>query len=476
MFMKKILFLLSSFFAALVFVACSESSASDSYLTIDPNTLNFSAEGGITTFNIMSNTSWSISMDNSNVAVSPMSGSGDQTVQVKVSESRDIQQKETKLMIKTGDGAIVRNLNVIQEGYLLVGGTLEVTNHSNILTFNGVAKDIDSLAILSNAPWELKGPEWIEAYNGSRWVALSPTRAMISGNATTETSQSRTSKLYIRTASINSDEIDRNDILTLSQPYSGDLKVQINVWQLGRHHAASNVYVPLATGIATDWKCGCDVKTIYARLFTSELSNSQLEAELVGDNAKKWLPSSPDAVAYWTGLNESSSYFLYTVGVDANNSYTNIHGLQIYTGSSKNQAIASFKNVNYDGKKWSWQIDMNEYCKGFFEWAMIEQESFYYSDELLAWFFSYRLHDDELTKEHVMWTSFEYAEIEYNSHIQLITWGIGQDGTKMAGVLSRYRSIDHYKTRSEENFAGVPIAQSVPKDIKAFEKALIRIK
>lgn len=474
--MKKLLYLLSTLFYSFIVISCSESSSSNTYLNVDPGSLTFPATGGTASFMISSNTGWTITKDNENVQVSPSNGSGDQTVQVTVPSTNNIQQQETILMIKSTDGAVIRNVKVAQEGYFLEGGTLKVTNHSNILTFNGVAKDVDSLTILSNAPWELKGPEWIEAYNGSRWVALSPTRAMISGNATTETDQSRTSKLYIRTVSINSDEIDRNDILTLSQPYSGDLKVQINIWQLGRHHAASNVYIPLATGIATDWKCGCDVKTIYARLFTSEMSNSQLDAELVGDNAKKWLPSSPDEVAYWTGLNESSSYFLYTVGVDANNSYNYIHGLQIFTGSSKDQAIASFKNVNFDGKKWSWQIDMNEYCKGFFEWAMIEPETFYYSDELLAWFFSYRLHDDELTKEHVMWTSFENAEIEYNGHIQLITWGIGQDGTKMAGVLSRYRSIDHYKTRSEENFAVVPIAQSVPKDIKAFEKALIRIK
>ena len=142
--MKKLFFYLATFFAAFILIACSESKADDSYLNVDPGTLTFSAEGGTGNFTIKSNTNWSISMDNSNIQVSPTNGTGDQTVQVTVPASKDIQQKETKLMIKTNNGAVIRNLNVIQEGYLLTGGTLKVTNHSNYLMMNGAKEDLDS--------------------------------------------------------------------------------------------------------------------------------------------------------------------------------------------------------------------------------------------------------------------------------------------------------------------------------------------
>ena len=472
---RKINFILS-YFAALFIISCSESSTSETYLNVEPSTMNFTADGGSANFTITSNTSWTISMVNSNVQVSPTSGSGDQIVQVRVPESKDIQQKETKLMIKTNDGTVVRNLSVIQEGYLLTGGTLDVTNHSNMLVLNGTAKDVDSLIILSNAPWELRGPEWIEAYNGSRWVTLSPTRAMISGNAIAETSESRTTHILIRTASTNEDELDRNDFLILSQPYSGDLKVNINIMQLGKHRVSSNTYVPLATGIATDWKYGADVKTIYARLFNKELSNSELDYEISGDNKSKWEKCAPDNVTSWTSLEENSTYWLYTIGLDAGNNYYSIHGVQVFTVSSQNQAIASFKNVYFDGTKWHWEINMNEYCKGFFQWVLINPETFNYTDELLAWFFSYRLHDSELTKEHDLFTLFEYSEIEYNGHIQLITWGIGQDGVRMSGVISRYRSIDYYETRGLGHNEDAPRSMSVPKDILFSEKSFIKIK
>ena len=320
--------------------------------------------------------------------------------------------------------------------------------------------------ILSNAPWEIRGPEWIEAYDGNRWVALSPTRAMVSGNATTETDEERTTKLYLRTLSQNEDEVDRNDILTLSQPYSGDLKLEITVLQLGKYRVSSNTYVPLAYGLATDWKCGVGVKTVASRLFLSEVPTAELDNYLSGEESKNWLLCDPEAIASWDNLNEETTYWLYTVGLDENKQYHIIHGIQVFTSSSKNQALATFKNVKYDGGIWHYEIDMNDYCKGFFEWGMVDPETFYWNDPTIAWFFSYMLHDSELTKEFMLWTSFEYGEMEYDGHIQLVTWGVGQDGIKMSGVIDRYRSIDYYEARSEKE-ERQPVGLSVPKNFDA---------
>lgn len=454
--------------------ACSESDSTETTtLNVEPGSLTFSYEGGTASLTVTSNTDWSISASNEDIKLTPSSGSGNKTVQVTVPRRELTEQIESKLVIKSSDGAVIRNVSIIQEGLLISGGLLRFGNHSGSFSIDGKAQAVDSIVIVSNAPWELRGPEWIEVYNKDRWTALSTSRAMVSGNATvTDKDVSGATKLYIRTAQKNDSETNRQDVLTLSQPYSGDMKCDLIVVQLGKHMVYPCRLLYLADGVATDWKYGADVKAFYWLVTKNTLNNSDLTQDKV---LSSWpsVSGEPGIISAWSGLDENSQYNIYTWVQDGQSYHWS--STVISTESSKNQAIAAIKNVNHDGNKWKWQIHPNEYCKLYTVWATDNQYGLFDApDVYLAWllhyYFGYSLFQPN--------PNSEYDEYSWavNSPIQIISWGIGQDGTKMASVISRYRTIDHSNARWSNNDSSPFNAISAKIDMELLRKSLHRIK
>lgn len=458
-------------------VACNESSSSEStVLNVEPSSLTFSSEGGTASLSISSNTDWSITASNTDTQVVPSSGSGNKTVQVIVPKRQLVEQIESKLVIKSSDGAVIRNVSIIQEGLLISGGLLRFGNHSGSMAMDGKAHAVDSITIVSNAPWELRGEEWIEVYKDGRWVALSKSRAVISGNATaTDSNDSDYLKLYIRTAEANNYDGWRQATLTLSQPYSGDMKCDLIVLQLGRLEVYPCNLVYLATGVATDWKYGADVKSFYWNVTKENLT----DAELTSDKVTEW-PSAkadPNMVSYWCGLEESTKYNIYVCVHDGQSKHWN--SAVITTESSKNQAIAGIKNVYHDGSSWRWEIHPNKYCKLFYLWASTNQQLFYEPDVYIAWIVSqdiarrpseFRV---QIVNDEVEFGSYWW---EINAPIQIVSWGTGHDGTKMASVISRYCTDDYNGTREKNNIDYNLKARSVKVDWKSLKGSFYRIK
>lgn len=454
--------------------ACSESDSTETTtLNVEPGSLTFSYEGGTASLTVTSNTDWSISASNEDIKLTPSSGSGNKTVQVTVPRRELTEQIESKLVIKSSDGAVIRNVSIIQEGLLISGGLLRFGNHSGSLSIDGKAQAVDSIVIVSNAPWELRGPEWIEVYNKDRWTALSTSRAMVSGNATvTDKDVSGSTKLYIRTAQKNDSETNRQDVLTLSQPYSGDMKCDLIVVQLGKHMVYPCRLLYLADGVATDWKYGADVKAFHWLVTKNTLNNSDLTQDKV---VSSWPSVSvePGIFSAWSGLDENSQYNIYTWVQDGQSYHWS--STVFSTESSKNQAIAAIKNVNHDGNKWKWQIFPNEYCKLYTVWATDNQYGLFDApDVYLAWLLHYYFGYSLLQPN----PNSAYDEYSWaiNTPIQIISWGIGQDGTKMASVISRYRTIDHSNARWSNNDISPFNAISAKIDMELLRKSLRRIK
>lgn len=455
----------------LITVACSESSSSEStVLNVEPSSLTFSSEGGTASLSISSNTDWSITASNTDIQVLPASGSGNKTVQVTVPKRQTIRQIESKLIIKSNDGAVIRNVSIIQEGYLVSGGELRVSNHGKSMALSGKAQALDSLVIYSNAPWELRGPEWIEVYNGKRWLALSPSQAVISGNSTsTDANPGGNTILYIRTAQVNNNESSREAVLTLSQPYSGDMKWEIQLMQLGKHRVAPNLFVSLADGAAMNWTCGNDVNNFFWTISTESLTESDISLSKIS----QW-SSVEDLsyISYWWGLNENTHYYIYTAVQDAQALWY-LDSYSFTTGSSKNQAIAAIENVSNDSKGWSWQVRPNELCKLYTIIAWTNPELFDAPDVFLAWiirsngFMVYRLEEGE-----------DYHNYTWgiNDPIQIVTWGIGSNVTNMSGIISRYRSIDYNNSRANDDVSTYPKVKSVKVDWESLKGSVYRIK
>jgi len=84
-------------------------------LTINPTSLSFVASGEQKTFDISSNTNWTVSSNASWATVNTTSGNGDETITVTTEVNPD-NDRQAIIAVITGDGSITRTLNISQAG------------------------------------------------------------------------------------------------------------------------------------------------------------------------------------------------------------------------------------------------------------------------------------------------------------------------------------------------------------------------
>ncbi len=473
-YIKKSVYTLLLIFSICFLFACSENGTTeDIYLTVSPSVVTIPSEGGSGEFIVSSNTSWTITTDRPDIWISPISGTGDREVKVSIGRSQSAKQTEERLVIKSKDGSIVRNVSIQQEGILISGAILAVTNHGNILPFSGNVGDIDSLMILSNIPWQIKGPEWIEAYNGNRWVALSPNRATVQGGADAGEGNS-TTKLLLRTAKQNQEEESLEDKIILSPTYDDlDMQSEIKVMQLGKHFVAPNNTIILASEIATDWKCGSDVECFVYLLSDHLLSDDEMSTEAISS----WSYSLPDYVNGWSDLKEETMYYIYAFGIDKDNKYVASTITGFSTQTSKDQPLAAIKDVSLSNSIWSWNIVKNNFCNGYTLWKTTNTDWFNYSTGILAWFLNDMMHDETQMSDFKYYSSDIKDSWETPYHILLLTWGWGTNTNKTSNILDRYCSKDYYEseTRSFDKSSTIK-SHAVKKDVFAFRNNIVRIK
>lgn len=472
-------------FISLFAMSCSEDSNKLSELEVSPTELSFTSEGGIASFEVIYDGNWTVSSDYSAMGLSPTKGYGRQKISVIMPASASINQQHYTIVVKP-DGGTPANVTVTQAGQFISGDvTMQITNYEGMISFGGKSGDTDSLRVLSNTPWQLYGPDWLEAWNGSRWVTLSLERAMLQGDKTTNQDAEGTTIVRLRTKSSNEDEDNRMADLVLKPAYTGtDAQVTLAAVQLGLHFAVPNFIVSLADGVACDFECGSAVTSVGAYLSDHILAESE---------NPDWLILEPNYVYYEDCLNENTPYYMYSFGADKNNRSLYTCAVEISTGSSKNQALAEIVNPQFDSNTFvqTWDVKMNSYCKGYRQWATTHDFYFDYPDIMLAWYFGIMSYDEEHLNEYPIYTedlSFTW-DIGGNYHVQIITWGAGQDGNKMASLISRYNSEN-----DEEESESAPARRLVsrnanptpkgygngrgamPIDFKRIRKAFKRIK
>lgn len=452
----------------LLAIGCSEDSVKAPELEVTPTTLEFPSEGGMTSFEIKSNTNWTITWDNPDMVVSPKSGSYNKTITVSLPASSSIEELQYLIAVKP-EGGVATNVRVKQAGRFISGDvTLKVNNYAGVISFGGNRQDLDSLRIMSNVPWLLYGPEWIEAWDGNRWVPLSQTNAVIKGNRTTEKDAEGTMIQRLRTKASNTGEDYKMADLVLKPAYSGtDVQVTLTALQLGRHMAVPNYIAALSDGIATDWEYGIDVKSILAYL-----SDEELDANDPGDFGE----ADPDGIAYWDSLEENTTYYLYCYGMGSD--FTSM--VPVQTGSSMNQPLAEIQNVNldFDKNEWTWQVKMNKYCSGYRMWSF--SELFDYPDIVLAWFLGLYTQDESMLSEFPLYTtdkSFNWI-MDSPQHIQVVTWAGGKGSNRYASVIDRYNSTtDERYIEAPRRAANVKTSLgSITINRDDLRKSIIRIK
>lgn len=411
-------------------VACSESKSDNSTLTVSTELIEMEADGGSAKFYITTDRSWTITCSDEQIWLSKTEGTGNSEIEVVLGARRTIQTDEMRLIVKTNDGSSICNILIKQSGILLSGTTLTVSNKGILFPFGGSAHELDSLMVLTNTPWQLYGPEWLEAYHDGRWVSLSKTRAMVSGDSQEGVGVVR---IMLRTAEELDSDDDRADTLILKQSYEGSAGTKIAVTQLGRYSVDPNLLCGLNTSVACDWKTGTKVKEFYYKL--SEFPFDENELNDLG--IEKWPKSKPGLLNSWRNLKENTIYYLYTAGVGGSPvTHTRVTTLTTY--SSNGQALAPISNVVNDGTMWHYDISLGDFCKAYVKLVTADESAFKSYDAALAWKINRSMHDDVGIKKYPLYTKSLHWRAETTAPIMIITWGLGNDGNNMSKVITRY--------------------------------------
>lgn len=446
--MKKYVICFSLLAVVALLSACSESSSEQTYLDVDKTTIIIPAEGGTETLRISSNSSWSIRTDNPNLSISPMSGSGNADVKVSLPGTWDTKENSCRLTINTSDGAVIKNVVVTQRSKYLEGAIMKVTNHVKEITFGGEARHVDSLVILSNIPWQLKGPEWIEVYNGTRWVALSPTKAVFNSGNDVKLDEAHT--VQLRTLARNESDDNMVGTLSLTPIYEGDTSFEIEAVQLGRYGVVPDRVLNMCHSIACAyWKVGVGVDRFAAQMTNSEFTDE----ELTDEEVNSWEIWDLDEVCSVGGLEAGREYFIYTAGIDKNGKYHLNHRV-IKTQPNVNQANVAIENVEFDGNRLAWDTKMNEYCAGYLQIAINNLMDA--SDALLA--FLLYSNNQEVPRYQ---ESGHFVLRTDNKDAQILTWGIAKGSNTLSGLLGRYKTHYYNSAPARNGAQAVPVLKKV---------------
>ena len=328
---------------------------------------------------------------------------------------------------------------------------MKVTNHVNEVTFGGEAHHADSLVILSNIPWQIKGPDWIEVYNGTRWVALSPTKAVF--NSGNDVKLDEAHIVQLRTLGRNESDENMVGTISITPIYEGNDSFEIEAVQLGRYGVVPDRVFNMCYSISCAyWKVGVAVER-----FAAQMANEAFtEDELTDDFINEWEIWSFDDICSVSGLEAGKDYYIYTAGIDKNGEYHLNHRV-VRTQSDVNQAYVAIKNVEFDGNRLEWDTEMNEFCAGYLQLAI--NNLLDVSDATLA-FLMYSNNQDvsrcQESGHFVVRTSYMDA--------QILTWGIAKGSNVLSGLFGRYKTNYYGSTPARTGVQYAPILQKVSKD------------
>lgn len=448
--MKYIYNLLLLLLIVFFFTSCNDDNGS--LLIPSATQLTFGPSGGSQTLAIQSNTDWTVTSNESWLSVFPSSGSSNQTISVNVAISDNLLEREAKLVICTNDGEKMINVDIKVEGSLVKKGKyLDVTNHLTRLYMGGKAGDKDSLLIRSNMIWELKGPEWIEAWDGARWRPLSQNRGVVRGDGI--------QTVLLRSAADNKNEENINGVITVSEYLTGDNAYTVNVSQLGRLRVNFIPRLFIANYAAFGWTCGCDVGNIYFKV------SEQVDSTPITEVRLKYQVTDANFINSADNLKANTDYILSVISEDKEGSLDTIRQYFTFsTGDTNNQPFVPIEGV-FLGTDGNWLIYTypNEYTYRFLEYVTESPNSiFMYSDAILFHLFF------EKSKEYINSSGFfncnsgvqaynTWERTPNSNEVHVLTYGFGTNST--AYIFSRF---DAFFDANGELIPPKPLLNKIP--------------
>ena len=415
-------------------LGCDKDKDEKTYLILSQTELTFENGGGSMSFMIESNTDWVVSSSEDWINVVPTHGNGNQEVMVNVANQWNPIVQEGTLSVRTGDGSQFANIKIKLQGAIpgypnSEDKVLALSNNSNIMALGGQKYFKDSLIITSNIAWDIKGPDWIEAWDGERWRPLSQEKAVVYGMGNTT--------VRIRTASSNDEIHNREATLVIAERMTGQLSNMIEIHQLGKYIVSPGRVIRLSTGLGMDWICGTNVSSFYYNV--SEKMESAVTID-PNDVINNWNESNPTYNNGEAGLKENTMYYITTISKESlNTDYYQYYTFVVKTKSSQNQPFANIEDVFWYDDIMYLNMNMNNYAFAYFVFGDCGGVWKKYNTPLLAKI----LYDNMLTgntNNFVPFTTSGYVPLSAPegefSDVHIVSWAIGNDGL-LSGLLER---------------------------------------
>lgn len=180
-------------------------------ISLDMNSMEFSAESGSKAFNIKSNTSWTVSSDKTWCSVSPTSGKNSGGVTVKVSENTQTSARMATVTVKSEIGILTIKVtqNEANAAISLDTSTMEFTSSSGEQTFK----------ITANTSWTVSSDQ--------TWCSVSPTSGSNNGSVKVKVSENTQTSARTATITVKTDAGTRTVSVTQSGA-SGQVSLSVS--------------------------------------------------------------------------------------------------------------------------------------------------------------------------------------------------------------------------------------------------------
>lgn len=336
--MKTKLFYALSLCATVLFTACEENPI-EQELTPElsvPESIELSAVGKTTRFELKSNTSWTFEGGESWLQVDPLSGEYDKRVALTPDDNTSINPRTCVLTVSTDDGIIIKQINVTQLGADVI---FEASVTGNLAPEKNSEVNIE---IKSNDSWTIEGE--------TSWLRLS----QVSGTGN--------SVVKVTALTTNYSQEDRSATLKLkSSTKEIDLTVKQNAsWVKNCNVSINSDYVVFSDDIAFTCETSGDVLRYHyyyitksevdinniASLSSHVLEMSTEEGYYADPKAKKEV----DKIHYfgeWCLLPDTD-YVLFVIAIDSEGQQGGMSTLEFRTRTFDIEK-EPYAMVNFDG-------------------------------------------------------------------------------------------------------------------------------
>ncbi len=167
-------------------------------ISLDMNNMEFSSESGSKAFNIKSNTSWTVSSNQTWCSVSPTSGKNSGSVTVKVEENTQTSARTATVTVKSEIGILTVKVtqNEANAAISLDTSTMEFTSSSGEQTFK----------ITANTSWSVSSDQ--------TWCSVSPSSGSNNGSVTVKVSENTQTSARTATITVKTDAGSRTVSVT----------------------------------------------------------------------------------------------------------------------------------------------------------------------------------------------------------------------------------------------------------------------